>query len=161
MSTARSMSASCVTISGLFPPSSKLRRLNVPASSLLISFPTSVEPVNEILSTPSCRTSRRPVSSSPGIMLTTPGGKPASIVSSARRFALKGVCGAVFRTTAHPAASAGANFQVAMASGKFQGAIAPTTPTGSRSTYATVSGVTSGPLGRTSCACEFWALPEQ
>jgi hypothetical protein len=35
-------------------------------------------------------------------------------------------------TIVHPAASAGASFQTRSSSGEFQGTIAPTTPTGSR-----------------------------
>ena len=47
--------------------------------------------------------------------------------------AVSGVSVAGFRMTVQPAASAGANFQLARLSGKFQGTMAPTTPTGSRS----------------------------
>ena len=42
-----------------------------------------------------------------------------------------GVCSAGFSTTQLPAASAGAIFQDAISSGKFQGMIWPTTPSGS------------------------------
>ena len=44
---------------------------------------------------------------------------------------LAGVCSAGFITTVQPAAMAGASFQVAISSGKFQGIIWPTTPSGS------------------------------
>ncbi len=50
-----------------------------------------------------------------------------------------GVCSAGLRTTALPAASAGATFQTAMRIGKFHGMIWPTTPSGSWKWYATVS----------------------
>ena len=43
-----------------------------------------------------------------------------------------GVISAGFSTTALPAASAGAIFQLVNISGKFQGTIWPTTPIGSR-----------------------------
>ena len=46
---------------------------------------------------------------------------------------MSGVGEAGFKTTVHPAARAGATFHMVMRSGKFQGTIAPTTPTGSRS----------------------------
>ena len=42
-----------------------------------------------------------------------------------------------FRTTVLPAASAGATFQEAIVSGKFQGVIRPTTPSGSRKVIST------------------------
>ena len=45
---------------------------------------------------------------------------------------MSGVSCAGFKTTVHPAASAGATFHVARLRGKFHGTIAPTTPTGSR-----------------------------
>ena len=53
--------------------------------------------------------------------------------SSPRRSAVSGVCSAGLRTIGQPAASAGAIFQAAIRSGKFQGMIWPQTPTGSRS----------------------------
>ncbi len=42
-----------------------------------------------------------------------------------------GVCSAGLITTQLPAASAGASFHTAISSGKFQGMIWPTTPSGS------------------------------
>ena len=95
-----------------------------------ISLPTSVEPVKAILSTPGCATSAAPaVSPRPVTTLTTPGGKPASSTSSPSRNAVSGVSSAGLSTTVQPAASAGAIFQIAISSGKFQGMMAPTTPT--------------------------------
>ena len=100
-------------------------------------LPISVEPVNEILSTPGCLTSAAPaVEPPPGNTLNAPGGNPASSMISAIASAVSGVSLAGFRITVQPAARAGANFQVAMLRGKFQGTTAPTTPTGSRSVYA-------------------------
>lgn len=69
-------------------------------------------------------------------MLTTPGGKPASLMSSAILSADKGVYSAGFKTTVHPAASAGASFQLIIKAGKFHGIMAATTPTGSGLVYA-------------------------
>ena len=46
----------------------------------------------------------------------------------------KGVSGAGFKTTVQPAASAGPSFLVIMDEGKFQGVMAPTTPTGCETT---------------------------
>ena len=102
---------------------------------LLMILPTSVEPVKATLSTPGCATSAAPeISPTPVRILTTPGGKPASRISSPNRNADMGVCSAGFSTQVHPAASAGPSFQAAMASGKFHGTICATTPTGSRAT---------------------------
>ena len=126
-----SMSSS--TSTGDFPPSSRDVRFIVFAASTPIFRPTSVEPVKVILSTPLWRTSAAPVvSPKPVITLTTPGGKPASSISSASRSAVSGVCSAGFTTTVQPAASAGASFHIAIRCGKFHGMIAATTPTGSR-----------------------------
>ena len=77
------------------------------------------------------------VSPKPGTTLSTPGGTPASIASSASRSAVSGVCSAGFSTAEQPAASAGASFQAAISSGKFQGRTSPTTPTGSLTISAT------------------------
>ena len=71
---------------------------------------------------------RRPVA---GQQFTTPAGKPASSINSPTRNAVSGVCSAGFITTVLPVASAGPSFQACIESGKFQGMIWPTTPTGS------------------------------
>ena len=57
---------------------------------------------------------------------------PASSASSAKSKAERGDASAGLRTTEQPTASAGATFQTAIVSGKFQGTIAATTPAGSR-----------------------------
>ncbi len=69
----------------------------------------------------------------PGTTFRAPAGNPVSIASSPSIRAVSGVSCAGLSTTVHPAASAGATFQVARFKGKFHGTIAPTTPTGSRS----------------------------
>ena len=128
--TARSTSQSSSTITGDLPPSSSDTRFMSSTAARPISLPTSVEPVKAILSTPGCATSAAPaVSPRPVTTLTTPGGKPASSTSSPRRNAVSGVSSAGLSTTVQPAASAGAIFQIAISSGKFQGMMAPTTPT--------------------------------
>ena len=58
--TAESRSASAKTMFGLFPPSSRVTRLNVPAAFRMMIRPTSVDPVNAILSTPGCLTRASP-----------------------------------------------------------------------------------------------------
>ena len=96
----------------------------------MIDFPTSVEPVNAILSTLGWSTKYLPVLPSPVTMFTTPGGKSASWMISASLSAVKGVVSAGFSTTVLPVASAGAIFQAAINSGKFHGIICPATPIG-------------------------------
>ena len=102
----------------------------MPASSRWIALPTSVDPVNAILSTSSCVTSAAPVLPSPVTMLTTPGGSSAWRTTSQNSSAVSGVVSAGLRTTVLPHASAGAIFHASMSSGKFQGMICPATPTG-------------------------------
>ncbi|MNL37080.1 hypothetical protein D3C87_1592010 [compost metagenome] len=129
-STAASRSASSKTTKGLLPPSSRLSFLPDPAVATRIARPTSVEPVKAILSIPSWSTISLPASPSPVSTLRTPGGSPASRASSAKASAVRGVNSAGLRTTVLPAARAGAIFQASISSGKFQGMICPTTPTG-------------------------------
>jgi hypothetical protein len=93
-------------------------------------LPTSVEPVNAILSTASCFTRCEPVSPAPVTMFTTPGGSSASRITSARSSAVSGVVSAGFSTVVFPAASAGASFHAAIRRGKFHGMICPATPIG-------------------------------
>jgi hypothetical protein len=91
-----------------------------------------VDPVKAILSTSGWPTSAAPVRPSPVMMLTTPGGSPASSHSSANRIAVSEVNSAGLSTTVFPVAIAGAIFHASMSSGKFQGMIWPTTPMGTR-----------------------------
>ncbi len=143
-------SASAKTTLADLPPSSSVTRLIVRAAPAAIDMPTSVEPVNAIFATSGCSTSRCPhVRPGPTTTLTTPSGSPASSASSAKRSAVSGVSSAGFNTTVLPAASAGAIFQQAIASGKFHGVISPTTPSGSRTVKARppATGIVS-PCGR-------------
>ena len=114
------------------PPSSRVIRLSVSAAPAAIPRPTSVDPVKAILATRGCSTSRRPHSlPGPGTTLSTPSGIPAASAVRSSSSAVSGVSSAGLRTTVLPAASAGATFQEAITSGKFQGTISPTTPSGS------------------------------
>ena len=119
---------------GDLPPSSSESRFSVPAASRMICLPTSVEPVNAILSTRGSRTMAMPtLPPGPVTTLTTPSGTPASWQSSANLSAVSGVCDAGFSTIVLPAARAGASFHDERRKGKFHGTMAPTTPTGWRS----------------------------
>ncbi len=123
---AASTSASANTMFADLPPSSSVTRLIVAAAEAAIDAPTSVEPVKAIFPTPGCSTSRCPqVRPGPTTTLTTPSGTPAAAAISAKRTAVSGVSSAGFSTTVLPAASAGASFQEAIASGKFHGVMRP------------------------------------
>src|SRR4051794_16030764 len=122
------------------PPSSSVRRFRLPAAARWISRPTSVDPVNDTLSTSSCATSAAPVAPSPVTTFRTPAGRPASLASSASLSDERGASSAGLCTTVFPQASAGASFQDAITSGKFHGVIAPTTPSGSRNVYENTPG---------------------
>ena len=80
--------------------------------------PTSVEPVNAILSTPGCRASASPSTApGPGTTLSTPSGSPASDASSASRSAVSGEADAGLRTTELPVDSAAPSFHAVTISG--------------------------------------------
>ena len=109
--TASSRSASGKTILGDLPPSSSETRFKFPVEACRISLPTAVEPVNATLSMSGCEAIAAPaVSPYPVIILTTPSGRSASMISSPILSAVKGVCSAGFRIETFPHASAGAIF---------------------------------------------------
>src|SRR5688572_35903 len=86
--------------------------------------------------TDGCVTSASPTSAPrPVITLTTPGGNPASPNS----FAISTIAADVYSegliTAVHPAASAGASFQLVRVSGEFHGVMIATTPLGSCFVY--------------------------
>src|SRR2546423_913274 len=114
-STAWSRAQSSKTMFAALPPSSSVSFLPEPASRRWIALPTSVEPVNAILST-SASTSAAPVRPSPVTMLTTPGGSSACRSTSQKSSAVSGVVSARFRTTGVPHASAGPIFHASISS---------------------------------------------
>src|SRR5207248_131108 len=92
--------------------------------------------VNVILATIAWVISASPVDGpSPGTRLKTPGGKPTSSRSSVIRMTASDAYSDGFMTTVQPVARAGAAFWANRKTGAFQGMIAATTPTGSRSVY--------------------------
>ena len=108
------------------------------AAAAAIPRPTSVEPVKATLATSGCSTRRCPhTDPGPATTFTTPAGRPASTAIFSSSSAVSGVSSAGFSTTVLPAARAGATFQDAITSGKFQGTIIPTTPRGSRKVMST------------------------
>ncbi len=123
---------------GLLPPSSSVTGMMFSDAYCMISRPVVVSPVNATLATLLLEASGLPASTpKPLTMLSTPGGS-RSPISSISTWIDAGVCSAGFSTTALPAASAGASFQVAIRIGKFHGMICATTPSGSWKWYATM-----------------------
>ena len=134
---ASSRSASAATMTGVAFPSSRFTRLRAARSR---SFqPIGAEPVKVISFTRSSSTSTSPIASAgPQTTFSQPAGSPASVSSSARKSAESGVWEAGFRTTAQPAASAGATLWATRLTGKLNGEIAPTIPIGCLSVNASL-----------------------
>ena len=123
-----------MTISAELPPSSRWTRLSSRPASSPTRRPAAVEPVNEMMRTSGSVTTASPVSGPPGSTCSRPSGSPAS--SKTRAIATPpqtAVRGSGLRITALPSASAGATDRMARICGKLNGAITPTTPTGTRS----------------------------
>ena len=127
LSAAASQSPSEWTISGAFEPSSRLTFLW--GTRLRMSQPTPAEPVKVIALVSSCSTIALPTSEpGPGMTLSQPSGRPASLRIAASFRAEIGVWPAGLRTIALPAAIAGPSLWATRLSGKLKGLIAPTTP---------------------------------
>ena len=115
--TTASTSASSSTTTGALPPSSRCTRASVCDAAAAIALPVRTEPVSDTIRTAGCVTIASPTGlPRPATTLKTPGGS-ASSESSARRSVDSGVSSEGFRTIVLPAASAGAIFQIAIASG--------------------------------------------
>src|SRR5262249_52771056 len=122
-------------------PSSRATRFGGPAAACISCLPTAVDPVKAILRTSGWPTSTSPIGRdlAPVTTLNTPGGRPASAVSAARASAVSGVAEAGLGTAGQPGARAGAVLPGTHVAGKFQGVIAPTTPTGWAKTHRRLS----------------------
>ena len=108
-------------------------------------LPVAELPVNEMTATSGLSTIASPTSPpEPVTRLTTPGGKPASAISSTSSVAQWGVSLEGLNTTVLPVTSAGIVFQHGMAIGKFQGVMIPATPSGWRMLIAHLSGSSDG-----------------
>ena len=131
----RKASSSAITSSkkmfGDLPPSSSVTGMRLWLAYCMISRPVVVSPVKAILAMRLEEASGLPASRpKPLTTLSTPGGSRSPMTSISTRMEI-GVCSAGFSTTQLPAAIAGASFHTAISSGKFQGMIWPTTPSGS------------------------------
>jgi hypothetical protein len=130
---------------GALPPSSIETFFTVSADWRMSSLPTLVDPVKLILRTAGLDVSSPPTATaSPVTILSTPAGMPASSASRPSASADYGVAGAGLTTIVQPAASAAPALRVIIALGKFQGVIAPTTPTGCLSTTMRRPGIGAG-----------------
>src|SRR5665811_414952 len=114
--------------------------------------PTVSEPVNDTPLTTGLDVISLPTTEpEPVTKLSTPAGRPASSSALTMLSEVMGAALAGFKTTVLPLISAGASFQEGMATGKFQGVMRPTVPSGSRTVYSRVrpnsDGVVS-PLSR-------------
>src|SRR5690242_19515085 len=102
--------------------------------------PVGSDPVKVIWATSGCSTSDGPSSFPyPVTTLITPSGKPACLVNEANSSELTDENSEGFKTTAQPAAKAGAHLRAKKVSGEFHAVIASTTPTGSRKVNANMS----------------------
>ena len=89
----------------------------------MISLPVVVSPVKPTFAIRLLEANGLPASTpKPCTTFTTPGGNKSSI-SSIKTQIENGVCSAGFKTTAFPAAKAGASFHAAISIGKFHGII--------------------------------------
>jgi hypothetical protein len=116
ISAAASTSASSNTITGALPPSSRWTRLRSSAAALATSRPARTLPVIETMAGALWATRAAPVARSPTITFITPSGRN-SLISSAIQMVVTGVVSLGLRTTALPAAIAGANFHTAIMNG--------------------------------------------
>src|SRR5215210_7061848 len=123
-------------MTGALLPNSRLTRLV--GADARRPWPTSREPVKLTIATPGWMGSAGATSSVQVTTVSHPGGRPASSNSDASARAVSGVAGDGLRTTGQPTATAGATLWHTRFSGKLNGVMAPTTPTGTRRTKPTL-----------------------
>ena len=143
--TALSRSASSNTITGDLPPSSRETSAKFSALLRMTCRAVSGPPVKLTRSTSGWLVSARPHGSPcPVTTLNTPGGKPASSNTRANSSIGAEACSEALSTTVLPAASAGPILTATRNSCEFHGTTAATTPSGSRSVMAIMSGLSIG-----------------
>ncbi len=112
-----------IKILGDLPPNSMVTGIRFSEAYCMIKRPVVVSPVKATLATRGEVARGFPASGpNPLTTLITPAGT-TSAINSIKTIMLVGVCSAGLTTVVHPAAKAGAIFQVAIKSGKFQGII--------------------------------------
>ena len=143
--TALSRSASSNTMTGDLPPSSNETSAKFSALLRITCRAVSGPPVKLTRSTSGWLVRARPQGSPcPVTTLKTPGGKPASSNTLANSSIGAEACSEAFSTTVLPAARAGPIFTATRNSWEFQGTTAATTPSGSRTVIAIMSGLSMG-----------------
>ncbi len=132
--TALSKSQSAKTTAAFLPPSSNETSFTPSATAFMMVLPVRDSPVKVIASISGWRDRNSPAEPPPKpcTRLKTPGGTPASCMTSASSVAVPGVSSEGLITTALPQASAGATFQVISSIGRFHGEMIATTPWGLR-----------------------------
>ena len=142
---ALSRSASSNTRMGDLPPSSSVVTAKFSAEFRITWRAVSGPPVKAMRATSGWRVrGMAQFSASPVMTETTPGGKPASSISRANSSIGAGAISDAFRTTLHPAASAGPSLVAARNICAFHGTTAATTPIGSRRVKTCMSGLSIG-----------------
>src|SRR5205807_4425954 len=97
-----------------------------------------VEPTNEIAATSGCWSSASTATLSPCTTLKTPSGRPASFNSSAVKTDADGSFSDGFNTNVLPHEIAGAHIHIGTITGKLNGVMPPTTPSGWRIEYTSI-----------------------
>lgn len=157
--TVAARSASSRTTIAELPPSSRWTFLRLRDAAAPTARPAGVEPVKEMTGTRGSSTRAAPTSAPAGSTDSTPAGRPACSKMRARATPPQtAVRGSGLRITALPRASAGATDRMARIRGKLNGAMTPTTPTGTRFDMLR----RGASLGRISpSACEGRAAPSK
>ncbi len=132
-SVARSRSASGRTTMAFLPPSSSDNSRGPDSMAAAATLrPVGTEPVKLRAPTPGWTASAAAGSARPCTTWTRSAGTPASTHAATNASQQAGACSLGLMTTPLPARSAGKIFHDGIATGKFQGVISPTTPTGWR-----------------------------
>jgi hypothetical protein len=131
-SAAASMSASGSTTMWFFAPPRACTRLPAAEPRVWTCRATGVEPTNDAAATSGWSSRAFTAVASPLTTLSTPGGRPASANSSASRTDADGSRSEGLSTNAFPHAIAMGNIHIGTITGKLNGVIPATTPSGWR-----------------------------
>src|SRR4030066_128178 len=123
-----SRSGSGITTTKFLAPPPHCTRFPCCAASAYTAFAVGVEVTEATPATPACVMSRSETVRSPLTRLSTPGGKPASSISSNRRCEVTGTSSEGFSIAALPQATAYGQNQDGTIAGKLNGGITAHTP---------------------------------
>src|SRR3954454_23015064 len=129
-SAAMETSASGSTIMWFFAPPSAWQRLPFAVAVSYTYFAIGVEPTKDTAAMSGCCSTASTATLSPCTTLNTPSGRPASFRSSAVQFDAEGSFSEGFSTNVFPHAIAGAHIHIGTMTGKLNGVIPATTPSG-------------------------------